>query len=150
RRELHLGHRHPFQQAGRCDHARDAPMALARLPEEGRSERPQQSIIARAARRQAGGSLHAGSRAVARGRLPCHASGKKGHWRSRPVKWCLFTHGTFYAGTSYDYSMMPQPPIPRPLWNIVLPEAQAALLTVPEALEQRIVDLETGLNRNSK
>ena len=29
RRELHLGHRHPFEQAGRCHHARDAPLALA-------------------------------------------------------------------------------------------------------------------------
>ena len=46
RRELHLGHRHPFQQAGRGDHARNAPLALARLSATGRSQRPRQPIVA--------------------------------------------------------------------------------------------------------
>ena len=34
-----LGDRHPLQQAGRRDHAGDAPLALARLPAERRPER---------------------------------------------------------------------------------------------------------------
>ena len=49
RRQLHLGHRHALQQAGRRDHARDAPLALARLrTPSGRSARPDQPHDARA------------------------------------------------------------------------------------------------------
>jgi transposase len=38
--------------------------------------------------------------------------------------------------------MIPHPPIPEPLWNTVLPEAQAALLEVFGSLERRIAELE--------
>ena len=38
--------------------------------------------------------------------------------------------------------MIPQPPIPEPLWNTVPPEAQAAILAVLESLQGRIADLE--------
>jgi transposase len=41
------------------------------------------------------------------------------------------------------------PPIPEPLWQTVPPEAQAALRSRFEMLEQRIADLEERLNRNS-
>jgi transposase len=38
--------------------------------------------------------------------------------------------------------MIPQPPIPAPLWNTVPPEAQAAILAVLDSLKGRIVELE--------
>jgi transposase len=38
--------------------------------------------------------------------------------------------------------MNPQPPIPEPLWNIVPPEAQTAILTVLDSLKGRIAELE--------
>ena len=45
--------------------------------------------------------------------------------------------------------MSAAPPIPEPLWSTVPPEAQAALRTRFERLEQRIADLEERLNTNS-
>jgi transposase len=52
--------------------------------------------------------------------------------------------------------MIPQPPIPAPLWNTVPPKAQAALLTLLDSLqgriaelEQRVSDLEARLQLNS-
>ena len=52
--------------------------------------------------------------------------------------------------------MIPQPPIPEPLWNTVPPEAQVAILAVLDSLtgrvaelEQRIGDLEARLKLNS-
>jgi transposase len=45
--------------------------------------------------------------------------------------------------------MSEPPPIPEPLWQIVPPEAQAALRARFELLEQRIADLEERLNTNS-
>src|SRR4051812_19690178 len=38
--------------------------------------------------------------------------------------------------------MSPHPPIPEPLWNIVPPESQAALLDVLDSLARRIDELE--------
>jgi len=53
-------------------------------------------------------------------------------------------------------SMIPQPPIPEPLWNTVPQEAQIALLAVLDSvngrvaeLEQRVSDLEARLKLNS-
>src|SRR5271167_2795680 len=52
--------------------------------------------------------------------------------------------------------MIPQPPIPEPLWNTVPPEAQVAILAVLDSLkgriaelEQRVGDLEARLKLNS-
>jgi transposase len=52
--------------------------------------------------------------------------------------------------------MIPQPPIPAPLWNTVPPEAQAAILDLVDSLkgriaelEQRLGDLEARLKLNS-
>ena len=52
--------------------------------------------------------------------------------------------------------MIPQPPIPEPLWNTVPPEAQIAILAVLGSvnrrvaeLEQRVSDLEARLKLNS-
>src|SRR3954468_20554372 len=52
--------------------------------------------------------------------------------------------------------MIPQPPIPEPLWNTVPPAAQAAILAVFDSLlgriaelEQRVGDLEARLKLNS-
>ena len=52
--------------------------------------------------------------------------------------------------------MIPQPPIPAPLWNTVPPEAQAAILALLDSLkgritelEQRVGDLEARLKLNS-
>ena len=52
--------------------------------------------------------------------------------------------------------MIPQPPIPEPLWSTVPPEAQVAILAVLESyegriaqLEQRVGDLEARLKLNS-
>src|SRR5271169_3141938 len=52
--------------------------------------------------------------------------------------------------------MIPQPPIPEPLWNTVPPEAQVAILAVLDSLkgriaelEQRVGDLEARLQLNS-
>src|SRR6476660_7049537 len=52
--------------------------------------------------------------------------------------------------------MIPQPPIPEPLWSTVPPEAQVALLAVLDSyagriaqLEQRVGDLEARLKLNS-
>jgi transposase len=45
--------------------------------------------------------------------------------------------------------MSPEPPIPESLWNTVPPEAQAAILAVLDALENRIAELEAKLNQNS-
>ena len=38
--------------------------------------------------------------------------------------------------------MIPQPPIPEPLWNTVPPEAQVAILAVLDSLKGRIAELE--------
>ena len=38
--------------------------------------------------------------------------------------------------------MIPQPPIPAPLWNTVPPEAQAAILALVHSLKGRIAELE--------
>ena len=53
-------------------------------------------------------------------------------------------------------SMIPQPPIPAPLWNTVPPEAQVAILALVDSLkgrvaelEQRVGDLEARLKLNS-
>src|SRR3954454_19406249 len=45
--------------------------------------------------------------------------------------------------------MNPQTPIPASLWNIIPPEAQAALLVAFSSLERRIAELEVKLNQNS-
>src|SRR3954466_15891402 len=52
--------------------------------------------------------------------------------------------------------MIPQPPIPAPLWNTVPPDAQVAILALVDslqgriaALEQRLGDLEARLKLNS-
>src|SRR5258708_14379271 len=52
--------------------------------------------------------------------------------------------------------MIPQPPIPAPLWNTVPPEAQVAILALLDSLkgritelEQRVGDLEARLKLNS-
>src|SRR3954452_13616019 len=52
--------------------------------------------------------------------------------------------------------MSPQPPIPAPLWNIIPPEAQVAILALVDSLkgriaelEQRLGDLEARLKLNS-
>src|ERR1051326_30076 len=52
--------------------------------------------------------------------------------------------------------MIPQPPIPEPLWSTVPPEAQVAILAVLDSyagriaqLEQRVGDLEARLKLNS-
>src|SRR6516225_2044299 len=45
--------------------------------------------------------------------------------------------------------MSPHPSIPEALWNIVPPEAQAALLDAFASLEKRIAELEARLNLNS-
>lgn len=52
--------------------------------------------------------------------------------------------------------MIPQPPIPEPLWKTVPPEAQVAILAVFDSLtgrvaelERRISDLEARLRLNS-
>ncbi len=38
--------------------------------------------------------------------------------------------------------MIPQPPIPAPLWNTISPEAQAAILALVDSLKGRIAELE--------
>ena len=43
-------------------------------------------------------------------------------------------------------SMIPQPPIPEPLWKTVPPEAQAAILTVLDSLTGRIAELERRIS----
>src|SRR5882757_7399488 len=52
--------------------------------------------------------------------------------------------------------MMPQPPIPAPLWDTLSPEAQVAILALVDSLkgriaelEQRLGDLEARLKLNS-
>ena len=45
--------------------------------------------------------------------------------------------------------MSPHPSIPEALWNIVPPEAQAAILAAIASLEKRIAELEARLNLNS-
>src|SRR6059058_1153533 len=52
--------------------------------------------------------------------------------------------------------MIPQPPIPAPVWNTVPPEAQVAILALLDSLkgritelEQRVGDLEARLKLNS-
>jgi hypothetical protein len=42
--------------------------------------------------------------------------------------------------------MIPQPPIPEPLWKTVPPEAQAAILTVLDSLTGRIAELERRIS----
>jgi transposase len=45
--------------------------------------------------------------------------------------------------------MSDSPPIPEPLWDLVPPEAQAAIRARRETLERRLAELEERLNRNS-